>query len=259
MQRIDLNPEIIVSIISDYEEGLRGNAIADKYDMSPGKIYKTIRTAGAKVRPTSRRKYFIDEKMFEKVNCEWKAYLLGLIYSDGCVRRLNVTLGLHEKDKAIMENLTKILGCPLKYSPPKTYVSKGRTTNNHGRYFFNLNSIRLVEDIIKLGCGPKKSLTLKFPTYEIIPRHLFHHFIRGYFDGDGCIQSYTFHIISSDDFCIGFQKWLMIELNISSYLKKHQKISRVKVHRLSDIKKLRDYMYSDATLYLLRKRNKFRD
>lgn len=43
----------------------------------------------------------------------------------------------------------------------------------------------MVDDIIKLGIGPRKSLTLKFPK---IPKKYIHHFIRGYFDGDGYID-----------------------------------------------------------------------
>ena len=38
------------------------------------------------------------------------------------------------------------------------------------------------------GCVPNKSLILKFPNYKIFKdKSLIRHFIRGYFDGDGCI------------------------------------------------------------------------
>ena len=39
------------------------------------------------------------------------------------------------------------------------------------------------------GCTPRKSLTLKFPDIKIFKsKDLIRHFIRGYFDGDGCIS-----------------------------------------------------------------------
>jgi len=41
------------------------------------------------------------------------------------------------------------------------------------------------DDLIALGCIPRKSLLLKFPTSNQVPEHLIRHFIRGYFDGDG--------------------------------------------------------------------------
>ncbi len=37
--------------------------------------------------------------------------------------------------------------------------------------------------LIELGMTPRKSLTIKFPK---TPNHLLCHFIRGYFNGDGC-------------------------------------------------------------------------
>ena len=43
----------------------------------------------------------------------------------------------------------------------------------------------MYEDLIRLGVTPRKSLTLKFPK---IPIKLVNHFIRGYFDGDGCVR-----------------------------------------------------------------------
>lgn len=39
------------------------------------------------------------------------------------------------------------------------------------------------------GCIPNKSLTLKFPDESIFKsKDLIRHFIRGYFDGDGCFS-----------------------------------------------------------------------
>lgn len=257
MKRINLLPETMMSLQEDYKNGMRGVRLYEKYKYSPGKIYKSLREMGVKVRDASRRLYDIDESMFERIDCEWKAYLLGLLYADGCIQRLNITLRLHEKDKSIMEALSAQVKCNLHYTPPKTYTYATYSRSMSGQYYFNINSKKVVADIIKLGCGYRKSLTLTFPSYDIIPKELFHHFIRGYFDGDGCIQPQTFHIISSDAFCIGFQQWLMTEFGISSYLKKHQKVSRVMVHRKEDRNKIRDYLYSDATIYLTRKRDKF--
>ena len=40
----------------------------------------------------------------------------------------------------------------------------------------------MAQSLIKLGCVPRKSLIITLPS---IPKNLMHHFIRGYFDGDG--------------------------------------------------------------------------
>ena len=52
----------------------------------------------------------------------------------------------------------------------------------------SIRNDRLYEDLRKFGLKRRKSLTLKFSTH-IKDQHL-SHFIRGYFDGDGCISRY---------------------------------------------------------------------
>lgn len=50
----------------------------------------------------------------------------------------------------------------------------------------------LWEVLYNYGCTPRKSTTLQFPELSIFQSpDLIRHFIRGYFDGDGCI-SYTY-------------------------------------------------------------------
>lgn len=51
------------------------------------------------------------------------------------------------------------------------------------------SSKHLWEILNKYGCTPSKSLILKFPDESIFEsKDLIRHFIRGYFDGDGCIS-----------------------------------------------------------------------
>lgn len=48
----------------------------------------------------------------------------------------------------------------------------------------------MANDLINLGCIPRKTLVLKFPNESTVPKQLIKHFIRGYMDGDGCISTY---------------------------------------------------------------------
>lgn len=47
-----------------------------------------------------------------------------------------------------------------------------------------IGSHKIYNDLFELGLYPNKSLTVNFPK---IPQKYLGHFIRGYFDGDGCI------------------------------------------------------------------------
>eukprot|EP01083_Nonionella_stella_P269665 912656_1 len=49
-----------------------------------------------------------------------------------------------------------------------------------------INDHSMARDLIALGCTPRKSLTLKWPAN--MPDKFASHFVRGYFDGDGCIH-----------------------------------------------------------------------
>ena len=62
------------------------------------------------------------------------------------------------------------------------------TILNKGKYYqLSLRSKIICEDLKKLGCLQKKSKILVFPTESQVPKNLIHHFIRGYFDGDGSV------------------------------------------------------------------------
>ena len=48
---------------------------------------------------------------------------------------------------------------------------------------------KIIDDLVKLNIVQCKTLTLKY--FEEMPEHLHAHFIRGYFDGDGCVMPST--------------------------------------------------------------------
>ena len=76
----------------------------------------------------------------------------------------------------------------------KDNVKLGQVTLN-GKSFtrcrWNISNKHLWNSLNTLGCTPRKSLTLQFPDINIFSSpELVKHFIRGYFDGDGCLSYY---------------------------------------------------------------------
>lgn len=84
-------------------------------------------------------------------------------------------------------------------------------------YRFSIYSTELAADLIKLGCFQNKSLILEFPTEKQVPRELIHHFMRGYFDGDGCISygqgQLRFSVIGTELFLQRYEEIILKELN----------------------------------------------
>ncbi len=106
------------------------------------------------------------------------AYILGFIAADGCLQDDNGTrlsIILSEKDR---EHLEKIVNC-LSYSGELHHSSSNNAC------YFNIGSREIFNDLLSYGITPRKSLTLKWP--DNLEEKYYPDFIRGYFDGDGCI------------------------------------------------------------------------
>jgi intein/homing endonuclease len=117
----------------------------------------------------------------------------------------------------------------------------------------------IYNDIIALGGKERKSLDMDFPE---IPKEFLPDFIRGYFDGDGCIMQLKNKRVNSAFTC-GSKKFLD---TLHKILKEEAGIEggsydpscvSLKFGK-KDSLKLGNYMYRDnPELFLLRKRNKF--
>lgn len=137
---------------------------------------------------TSKRE--IRHNFFSNINFEEQAYLLGFIFADGCVNeeRHTLSININKQDQYIIDLLKDI--SPEAYTREhKSYKSiatvRGRQVKNHGSIRTNISSKILIEDLKKYGVIQNKTYTdmhLPIVSDDILLKH----FIRGYFDGDGC-------------------------------------------------------------------------
>lgn len=120
--------------------------------------------------------YDVDEDYFEFLTPE-SSYILGYITADGDVRYKPYMLRISSKDKDMLESIKNrfAVDCPIR----KEYSTFGSC------YRLQVSRKKIVLDLAKFGIIPNKSKTIKFPTN--IPSELLVHYIRGYFDGDGCV------------------------------------------------------------------------
>lgn len=140
---------------------------------------------------TSKR--LIRHNFFSKIETELQAYLLGFIYSDGCINIQRHTLSIHINDiDSELFELFKIISPDAYTQQEEGYESKalvrGNTVKNKSSIRLAISSKILIEDLIKLGvCERKTYENLHIPEMN---SNLIGSFIRGYFDGDGC---FTWH------------------------------------------------------------------
>lgn len=208
-----------------------------------------------------KKKYTCDDNVFETIDTEEKAYWLGFLYADGCVYKSGnvyvIEVGLSFNDVGHLIKFKNFLKSdhPLNLKNRKGYKSCAITIRNQ----------KMASDLMTKGCVPNKSLTLTFPSDEIVPKRLKHHFIRGYFDGDGCVygsennRTYSVSFVGTDEFLTEMQTVLFDELKLT---KTAIKKSKGKAYEtawggIENCGKLFQYLYNDCTICLYRKLEKF--
>ena len=100
---------------------------------------------------------------FKTIDTEEKAYILGFLYADGYNSDKQVVISQLEQDVDILEKINKALDADNQIK----------------------RKLDMCTDLTNLGCFRNKSLACTFPTF--LDKSLVRHFIRGYFDGDGCV------------------------------------------------------------------------
>ncbi|MBJ8028566.1 LAGLIDADG family homing endonuclease [Bacillus cereus group sp. N21] len=165
-------------MIKLYLEGESTSNIAKLANVSPRYIRMILadNKVERRARGSWKRKYNLNEDYFK----HWSnnmAYILGFFIADGVITKDNQTVSISQKDSRILEDIKIELN-----SNQPLYQNK-----NTGVYMLNLNSKIMKNDLMDLhGIMPCKSYDLQFP---FVPKEYLHHFIKGYFDGDGYVNS----------------------------------------------------------------------
>lgn len=232
-----------------------------------------------KIKIKSSHKLICNDTYFDGIDCEEKAYLLGFFLADGSIYKEPIEtrhsyifkVGLAEKDLEIIEYFKKYV-CPNSKIRTSKYKkgAKNRMDVKHIAWTSRQMN-RVFCDIY--GIKPRKTYDIfyEFP-FQLIEPSLIRHFIRGYFDGDGCVTrcnegikiefyatSLPFlkqmaEIIKNDiGICNTFtfvKKSTMILHNFYFHMNSTMK-------RKDYVKIIYDYLYENSNIYLKRKKAKF--
>lgn len=248
--------ELELEVKNLYESGLK-----NIYDISQklNKPYVTIHYIFKRLKIENIKKelYNVDEDFFEIIDNEAKAYFLGMMYSDGCVYKNTMIIGV--TDQEIVENAKEY----MQYEGPIELYKKDEKCKMI--YKLRIRRKKIFEDLIDKGCYPNKSLTLKFPDYVKVPKFLMNHFIRGIFDGDACISEYdggkayitkkwVITITGTREILEGIIK----ETNITPVIinvTEGKNTWRIYINKKLEIKNFIQYLYQDSSIHLKRKKN----
>jgi len=112
------------------------------------------------------------------------AYILGYIYADGSLDDSPYMRGKYIQitsiDEDSIQRIRHWLGSEHKITSKRSNFIGGKIC-----FILRIGSHKIYNDLFKLGLYPNKSLTVNFPE---VPKKYLGYFIRGYFDGDGCVH-----------------------------------------------------------------------
>lgn len=220
---------------------------------------------------TVNRRHTINEQYFTKIDSPEKAYWLGFLWADGNITKTaprasgpnRLRIAQKWAERKHLQEFLKALQSNYAF----TCIHH---TGGHDVAQLDINSRPICESLEKLGYGTKSQRT-QLPN---IPNNLMSHFIRGYFDGDGCLSIYTQTIkkwtIKKQEWSLtghhvlmeNIQKTLTDQAGVTAtvklkYYKRSPETASLRYGKKADVVKLYDYMYQNATVYLSSKHQKF--
>ena len=132
------------------------------------------------------KKYYSDSNYFKIIDTYAKAYILGFTYSDGSVyNRERFGYLISQQDKEILEFIKNEISPTSIIS---TTINKKGSKNRKPQSLLRINNVEIVFDLINIwGVVPNKTIFNKL-VFPKINDKLIWEFLKGIFDGDGCIN-----------------------------------------------------------------------
>lgn len=244
-----------LDIIDKYKSGINSIIIANDMGISETSICRILKNNNVNIRLgiENKRILSINEDYFSDIDTESKAYWLGFLYADGCIRskRNDICLCLHEKDSDILHKLaSEIYNSEYSLSRYKKSIS------------LHLYSDKIKKDLIRHGCGSNKTFFIRVPELR---DDLMRHFLRGVFDGDGCYyigKSISISLTGNKDFVKDIYDYFVKNIAVGGCicaLKRNNNVASVYWKSKKDMQNIINYLYIDSNIYLDRKYIKSRE
>jgi len=274
MRKINIEPDKLIEITNYYNNCKSLVETSLKFNISDETIRRRLNEVGVNTKldiKSLRKKkiiYPIDESYFELINTPDKAYILGLLFADGCMYEFNGRKQIKLKLTDI--DLLELVKEKMNYIKPLNNNKRKSDKHKHSKTLIICNG-KIYDDLISLGCYKNKTFNCELPKLD---DQYMGDFLRGFFDGDGCIYvgidkrnnniTGEVVIVSTNDFIYDSIKYLTSHNINASYFrdKNHdERIGKFRIRQLDSLLKLFTLMYGNITndsIYLDRKYNKYK-
>jgi intein-encoded DNA endonuclease-like protein len=212
---------------------------------------------------TIKRKYIFNEHIFDTIDSEEKAYWVGFLFADGSNDENGLRISLQGRDKLQLEKFLKFLKLE------NNYKLKERKIKDKTYFSIKIHTKIMQKSLYDLGIKKHKT---KNPEVPNIPQKFIRDFLRGFFDGDGCVyfQNKDGKVKNITCFYTINEKCIEAILKIINSIcpslnwtvNDHWRTSYIKSLRINGVKNCVIFLntiYVNSNIYLDRKYAKFLD
>ncbi len=204
---------------------------------------------------SNSHKVYTDENFFNKWSHEL-AYFLGWMASDGNISEETNTFRITSTDIEHLENLFSLFS--YGWTTTIREWDKDKYPDYKSAGTISIARKDIMDRLIDYGIPPNKSLTIEMPY---IPRQYMRDFVRGVFEGDGCI-TFKCNLSPKIVFATGSEKFaygLGEAIERQTGLKVHVYINKqctwtLEYNSIASVKMLFKYMYEGVPSELILKR-----
>lgn len=261
----ELSEEEINNILKEYYDGeLSITEIREKYLLTRRALPNIFKAKN--INSHRKNRYTLNERYFQHIDSEEKAYWLGYLFADGFVgttKTNNIVFSQKESDKEVVQQFAQ----DIDFTGKLRVAFPGKTAydNAQNQIVINFSSSLMLQDLYNLNLFHNKLKNRN--ELPPIDHNLLRHFVRGLFDGDGCIMDnksyykdheyhkYSCNIAGNISFLEKIKDILPVQCKFHD--SHSPEIKYLTCANNNSIKVLHDYFYKDATRFLQRKRNIF--
>lgn len=204
-----------------------------------------------------------NDTFFNQIDSEEKAYLLGFILADGTIGKKDNRIAVNNAidDEEILLKIQELI-CP------NMKITYRKNPNKKDTCIIRWSSAEMKEALACYNIKPNKTYDFDFKLpFGKIPEELQRHFIRGFFDGDGCfIDGRVEFITTSISFALQIAQKFEDEFNCYTSMRQRKTKNVIEYmfyfhnkykNRKLFLQKVYEWFYKDSTIFLNRKKKKF--
>ena len=248
------------------EEQISIGVIAEKMGCSISKVQKYLKREGITRANLDSKQLLSKQKQhnstfFDSIDTEEKAYWLGFFYADGYLDKNGslLKIDLTAKDALHLQRFADIFQREVR-------VHARSADKRNGRVYkvatCAISCAYLWKELRAKGIKQGNTLSEDDSIFQHVSDELLHHFVRGFFDGDGTVyrnkEVLVFGFVGSISFIAHLREVLIAMAGLTATkIGRNGKLSLIRWsgNRLSN--RFKDWLYEDATVWLERKRHVF--